>query len=213
MNFSNSWRFGSIETKKRHHLGRCTWSWPRSTGGPPLRPLRMDPGEDGRVRTAPPQRTFGAVFPARARRRLRSSPAQIFPRISLENPNFGLGLPLWRGRRCDLRDAQPTASVPSLAWRTARAAACGHTPDQGLVPGPQGPKQCENSEPMLLNDLVRHEIPSLRQLNWLFIKRILGFIFSGESNRRNRRNPQQVESRNSPRTTSLTLFFSINTWW
>ena len=60
-------------------------------GEPPLRLLRMDPGKYGPVRTASPQRTSGAVFTARARIRLRSSPRQMIPRISLGFPDFARG--------------------------------------------------------------------------------------------------------------------------
>jgi len=60
-------------------------------GEPPLRLLRVDPGKYGPVRTASPQRTSGAVFTARARIRLSSSPRQMIPRISLGFPDFARG--------------------------------------------------------------------------------------------------------------------------
>ena len=100
-------------------------------GEPPLRLLRMDPGEDGRVRTGSPQRTFSAVFPARTRRRLRSSPRQMIPRISIGFSDFSMGLPPRQGRRCGLQGAPPNESVPCLAWHSASAAARGRIPDQG----------------------------------------------------------------------------------
>ena len=65
--------------------------WAGSAGGPPLRLLRMDPGKDEPVHTASPQRTSGAVFLARTCRRLRSSPTQMIPRISLGFPDFSWG--------------------------------------------------------------------------------------------------------------------------
>ena len=104
--------------------------WAGSAGGPPLRLLRIDPWEDGRVGIRSPQRTFGDVFPARTRRRLRSSPRQMIPRISLELRDFSTGLPPRRGRRCGLQGAPPTESVPCLAWHSASAAARGPIPDQ-----------------------------------------------------------------------------------
>ena len=70
-------------------------------------------------------------FSARTRRRLRSSPRQMIPRISLEFPDFGMGLPPRRWRRCGLQGLPPTESVPCLAWRSANAAARGRIPDQG----------------------------------------------------------------------------------
>ena len=87
-----------------------------SAGGPPLHLMWMDPGEDQCARTASPQRTFGAVFFARARRRLRSTPPQIFPRIFLENPTFSLGCqPRWGCRR----GGGGAAARQSPAWGAA----------------------------------------------------------------------------------------------
>jgi hypothetical protein len=69
--------------------------WADSASQPPPRLLRMDPGEDERVRTASPQRIFGAVFPDRVRRQLCSSPrsgvwghSEDLPR----NPGFQHGV-------------------------------------------------------------------------------------------------------------------------
>jgi len=159
------------------------WRLAGSASGPPLRPLWMDPGKDECARTASPQRTFGAVFISRARRRLRSTPPQIFPRISLENPTFSLGFPPRRGCRRVLRDAPPARALhlPLRSSELRSGCRCGalnaplraaRPPTRG--PGPHGP-QHENigQTSFKILAVVRSEIVTLRML---IVKRVVMIV-------------------------------------
>ena len=108
--------------------------WAGSAGGPGHRSASCGwtQGEDELVRTASP-------------RLLRSSPPQMISRISLEIPDFSMGLTPRRGRRRGLRGTPPTALVP--------------TPPRGLDPpgvqgGQNGMPYCRRIPQKKLSDSV-----------------------------------------------------------
>jgi hypothetical protein len=123
---------------KKIRISDLKMRWAGSAGGPPLRLLWMDPAKDCCVGTALPQRTFGAVFPDRARRRLRSPPPHIFPRILPWKSGFQPGLSAAAGAppRIARRSARRIRALDGMASCTRRCAL--RCPAQGLGPLPHG---------------------------------------------------------------------------